>query len=164
MLKLAACNNADICVPQPPKRPTSPIPFPRLSLFSSPFGRSEASDFETSVLDFFKSNPTKAEKLKCTCDELRGKLTKDDTENDAQEMPDDARKRLNAADMSAYFNGGVFSTLELISTCNPQSHENAVELPWHPARLCLDETEAGIRVLVSRTIESGDWQEFCVRT
>ena len=115
-------------------------------------------------MNFFRSQPTKAQKLKSTCDELRGKLTKDDAENDAQEIPESALKQLNSADMSAYFNGGVFSTLERISTCNPQSHENVAELDWHPARLCLDETEVGIRLLVSRTMETGDWQEFCVRT
>ncbi|KAL8304620.1 hypothetical protein RB597_004266 [Gaeumannomyces tritici] len=32
----------------------------------------------------------------------------------------------------------------------------------HPARLCLDETNVGIRVLVSSTTGTGDWQEFCM--
>ena len=115
-------------------------------------------------MKFFRSQPTKSQRLKSTCDELRGKLTKDDADNDAQEIPESAPKPLNSADMSAYLNGGVFSTLERISACNPQCHENVVELPRHPARLCLDGTEVGIRVVVSPAMETGDWQEFCVRT
>jgi hypothetical protein len=115
-------------------------------------------------LNFFRAQTTRARKLKSTCDELLAKLTKDDAENDAQEVPESALKSLNCADMSAYFNGGVFNALQLLSKCNPESHENVAEDLWHPARLCLDETEVGIRVLVSSTTETGDWQEFCVRT
>jgi hypothetical protein len=161
---LAGCDDAHRCVPQPPKRPPNHALFPRLPLFSFSSGRSETPDLETRVLNFFRANAAKARKLKSTCDELRVKLTENDAENDLQQIPENALKQLNDADMSAYFNGGVFNALELASTCQPQSHENTVELPWHPARLCLDETEGGIRVLVSPSIETGDWQEFCVRT
>lgn len=131
---------------------------------SSHFGRPEPTDLETSLLKFFRAQTTKARRLKSACDELRVKLTRDDAENDAQEVPESALKQLNSTDMSAYFNGGVFNALQLISKCNPESHENAVEDVWHPTRLCLDETEVGIRVFASFATETGDWQEFCVRT
>ncbi|KAK4118024.1 hypothetical protein N657DRAFT_554812, partial [Parathielavia appendiculata] len=151
-------------ITKPPKRRSNPALFPRLPLFSSPSGGSEAQNLEARVLNFFRAKSTKAQKLKSTCDELRVKLTKDDAENDPQQIPESALKQLSDADMSGCFNSGVFNALELASTCNPQSHENTVELPWHPARLCLDETKGGIRVLVSLTLETGDWQEFCVGT
>ncbi len=161
---LGSLSTADRCVSQSPKRPSSLTPFPRLPLYSPPFGRSEASDLETSILKFFRSQPTKAQKLKSICDELRGKLIRDDAGIDAGEVPESARKQLNSADMSAYLNDGVFNTLERISTCSAQCHKSGVELTRHPARLCLDGTEVGIRVIVSPAIETGDWQEFCVRT
>jgi 3-methyladenine DNA glycosylase AlkC len=115
-------------------------------------------------LNFFRAQPARARRLKSACDELRVKLTKDDAESDTQQVPESALKQLSSADMSAYFNGGVFNAIQLISKCNPESHKSVVDDVWHPARLCLDETEVGIRVFASFSTETGDWQEFCVRT
>ncbi|KLU91871.1 hypothetical protein MAPG_10820 [Magnaporthiopsis poae ATCC 64411] len=149
----------------PPKGLSGSLLFRHLGRFSQPSSGANPPDLETSLLKFFRAQHTTAQKLMSTCDELLAKLARDDAENDAQEVPQSALKKLNCgADMSEYFNGGVFDALQLISKCNPKFHKNVVGDPWHPARLCLDETEVGIRVLVSPTTETGDWQEFCVRT
>ncbi|KAK3375677.1 hypothetical protein B0T24DRAFT_616793 [Lasiosphaeria ovina] len=147
----------------PPKSLSSSAQFPPLPLLSFPSSRPKLPDLETRLLKFFRTQTTSARKLKSTCDELRVKLTKDDAENDTQAVPESALKQFTTSDISAYFNNGVFNALELISKCNPESHENAAEHVWHPARLCFDDTEVGIRILVSASTETGDWQEFCVR-
>lgn len=133
-----------------------------MSLLSYLPGMSGSADLETSILKFLRTQTARAQRLKSICDELRLKLSNDGADNDAHAVPESAFKQLNLTDISAYFDSGVFDALELICKCNQESHKNADEALWHPARLCFNETDGGIRILVSSTTEIGDWQEFCV--
>jgi hypothetical protein len=140
-----------------------------LAAWMPTFGRTQdPPTLEDNVLDFLRAEATKAQNLKITCDELVKRLTKDETDNDQREIPDRV-SQFNAADMSAYFNGGVFDALQSLSECNPESHDISEETGQNPAelrhltRLCLAESDSDIRVLVpNRNMEF--WQEFCLRT
>lgn len=120
------------------------------------------------MLEFFKDQKAELlQRVKKHCDDLIGKLTRDEDDNDAARLPVNAVQHLEMADMSAYFNQGLFDTLQVVCQCDPQRDEEpgaATETRiWHRTRLCLNEADGDIRVLVSGTTH-GKWQEFCVQT
>ena len=159
---------------QPTKPPPSSALFSNMRYFSGSFGWNKSTNLETCLVTFFKLHTNKARSFKGTCDELLQRLTKDD---DAEGLPDSALQHLDTADVSTHFNDEVFKALQLMASCDPESHETAMPADscgnrelLHPARLCLHEsdqdssvTSLNIKVLVS-TMDMALWQEFCLRT
>lgn len=158
-------------ITRPTKASTSSILLPSLSDFASLFGgRNDPTDPEMYLVTFFKVQTENARSLKGTCDNLLGKLTKD--ENDA-EGPDSAVQYFDNPDTSADFNNGILKALQSIAECDPALHETTGTMPageedsqtlWHPARLCLHELEDSQNLILVSDVGLALWQEFCLRT
>jgi hypothetical protein len=123
------------------------------------------------LVTFFKVQTENARSLKGTCDNLLGKLTKD--ENDAEGLPDSALQYFDSPDTSADFNNGILKALQSIAECDSASHETTGTMPageegsqtlWHPARLCLHELEGSENLILVSDVGLALWQEFCLRT
>ena len=154
------------------KASTSSTLLPSLYNFASLFGgRNDPTDPEMRLVTFFKVQTENARSLKGTCDNLLGKLTKD--ENDTEELPDSALQYFDSLDTSADFNNGILKALQSIAECDPASHETTGTMPaderdsqtlWHPARLCLHELEDSQNLILVSDVGLAIWQEFCLRT
>jgi hypothetical protein len=135
------------------------------------------SDPETCLISFFKNHKNGyASDLKIACDDLLGRLTKE--ENDTHELPDSALQQVDIPFTSDDQNDEIFKALQQITQCEPASHEftstiSSSELESqakrHPARLYLndlpvnpDSASQNILVLIS-AMDMALWQEFCLQ-
>jgi hypothetical protein len=162
---------------RPTQGATSPTFLPSFPTITSLFGRNETTDTEKSIVAFFKVRRKDAQSLKGACDDLLSKLTQDEDDHGAEELPHSTLQHLDALHTSADFNHDFFRALQLIAECDPALHnsshttaaiERDSQASWHPARLCLHETESSqdlvspyLKVLVP-AMDLTLWQEFCL--
>lgn len=154
-----------------------PISTPRTGLhrLASLFARKEPTEAEMLILSFFRWKIKDAENLKSACDDLLSKLTQG--EDGVEDLPNSALQDLDGLHTSADFNDDCFRALQLIAECDPALHTTSHTMvatgrdsqeSWHPARLCLHETENSqeplspfVKVLVP-AMDLTLWQEFCL--
>lgn len=161
---------------QPTKESTSSAVHISLSFFRSSYSQKSPLNPETCLIAYFKTNIEKARDFKVACDNLIGRLTKE--ENDADELPDSALQQVDIPSTSDDHNDAIFKALQQITQCDPASCEaDSVvvssevnsQTKRHPARLCLHDlpdsqgsASHNILVLIS-AIDMALWQEFCLK-
>ncbi|PTB42291.1 uncharacterized protein TrAFT101_008621 [Trichoderma asperellum] len=162
-------------ITQPARGSTSSSFHLNLSFFKSSFNQKSHLNPETCLITFFKTRIENARNFKASCDNLLGRLAKED--RDADELPESALQQVDIPSKSDDHNDGVFKALQHITQCEPASHQvnsttASIEIDpqtiRHPARLCLhelpdslDSASRCILVLVS-AINMTLWQEFCL--
>jgi hypothetical protein len=141
---------------------------------SSPFNWAYATDLETNVINFFKTQTQKSEQIRRDCDILLEELTKGG--NDIKELPKIITQHLDTPDTSLDdLNNGAFNALQSIAECQSMEYKTCRKMATseedskilrHPARLCLHELRASqemvardMTVLVS-AMGMTFWQEF----
>ncbi|KAH8125516.1 hypothetical protein LI328DRAFT_167335 [Trichoderma asperelloides] len=162
-------------ITQPARESTSSSFHLSLSFFKSSFNQKSHLNPETCLITFFKTRIENARNFKASCDNLLGRLAKED--RDADELPESALQQVDIPSKSDDHNDGIFKALQHITQCEPASHQinsttASIEIDpqtiRHPARLCLhelpdslDSASRCILVLVS-AINMTLWQEFCL--
>lgn len=160
---------------QPVKESTSSALHISLPFFKSPFNQKSHLDPEKCLITFFKTRTENARDLKLACDDLIGRLTKE--ENDTDELPEPALQQLDIPFTSDDHNDTIFKALQHVTECEPASHEVGSTMASrklesqairHPARLCLHDlpdspgsASRSILILIS-AIDMALWQEFCL--
>ncbi|KAL6823378.1 hypothetical protein V8C40DRAFT_247943 [Trichoderma camerunense] len=136
---------------------------------SSPFKRTYATDMETKLVYFFKTQTGKRQEVMKDCDNLIDKLTRG--ENDVKGLPTGVAQDLDTPDTSLdSLNDGAFNALQSISECESCQITSIIEgdsaIKRHPARLCLHEHRDSQEfpthdmTIVVSAMDMALWQEF----